>query len=349
MNLRLLSLLVSLSLLGAACKSTGKTSNLPASGNNGEQAATAGGAGGNHSLPLQRLPIIKYPENEHVSVYRELYLPDGFGGVEKYQEVLHADGTGQFTLMLTGYAPNSHSAFGTPTQVQELFYEIRQRYLVHYRDVHIRGADRFFAGYTLEQIQAPHEVANRTCEKYVAHSKHGYGDVELLVDEDTRVLLNWAIYDAQGNEQMRADVTSVEYSPNQAGNFAWSQPIILREPYRPGTDSDALGFEPLGVDYRPAGFEAESWYMLLGEQQTLALPNIHLEVSTDGIRVLFVAQHRAETPQPSWNLNGLLITARRSKINGVRVLEAQHEDLNIFIVGATSDNEDRAVLGSMTQ
>ncbi|TAH37053.1 MAG: hypothetical protein EYC70_08710 [Planctomycetota bacterium] len=312
------------------------------------QAALSGQSGGGGRLLTVTVPDVQHPEEFLARVTREFQVASGGGALLRYRELLQSDGQGGIRLDVTGFAPDAQSGFGPPAQELQATYENRQRYMVKYRDAHLRDALRARQNYVWEEVPGTTTVASRPCQVYRARSRHGFGTVEMSVDVDSRMLLGWALIDAQGTEQQRLQGAALDLSPDLS-NVVWSQPSTVDHPYT-GSELDhaQLGFRPLRADYIPYGFGAAQ-RLVLQPLDTSVAP-LYLEVYDDGLQVLLVAQQRV-TPsggQPA----GTLVFARNCTIGGISVAEGEiagsdGEASTVYVVGSLPVDELNVVLGSM--
>ncbi|KAA3611895.1 MAG: hypothetical protein DWQ01_07365 [Planctomycetota bacterium] len=336
-------------LLLSLCSCFASGESNPDTTNSTERLAAQAGSGGgaNSDLgELKPLPDIQYPEDQMVQLEREYEVLIGEGVYRRFQELVYADGQGNVAMELIGLAEDREQPFQNPSALEQMYYDLRQRYLLRYRDVHLRDESRFRQNYGMEELPGTVTLAGRSCRQHVAHSRHGFGDVHFFIDESTDLLLGWSIFDPEGVETARLRTTAVDFQPNFSG-VTWSQPLIPEQPYRGAVDDAALGFTPKHAIYRPNGFFPESTMMLLGQVFTNDLPNIHFEVNHDGLRVLFIAQHPSEQQQSKIGPNQIIVEAQSSRIGGISVLEATRDQIHLYIVGAVSQDEEATILGSI--
>ncbi len=319
----------------------------------GSASATQAARGGNQSVLLHELPFVRYPEEFRADENRLVELRSGGGPLQGYQERFLSDGQGNFRLDLKGFRPGQGQSMVSPTSLQTDTWERRQRFLVHYRDLHLGPQRAAMRNYDFFHVPGAFPVAGRAGEKFEARSRRGLGRVEFVVDQQTRMLLQWAFYSPSGELLGRLTVQTIQKNPDLTG-VLWSARAVDEAPYRGSIDNPLLGFSPLKVRYVPDGFALKRRRVLLSSPIT---DNLLLDVFSDGLRTLFVAQQKGDPALLSetyrLGLDGgkpaRSLFARESLVGAVRVFEGDVFGLNVFVVGPVSRDELMTVFGSLSR
>ncbi|MFQ5747909.1 MAG: hypothetical protein ACE5H3_00460 [Planctomycetota bacterium] len=344
-------------LLGALC---GLLALLPACLTGGRHRTHHGSAamaqashGGNQGITLHVLPKVRYPEEFLVQVDRLVEMRSREGVLQGYQEQFLSDGQGNFRLDLKGFRPGQGQGLVAPSPLQADTWERRQRFLVHYRDLHLGPQRAALGNYEFTSLPGTFPVAGRDGDKFEAVSRHGLGRVEFVVDRQTRLLLQWAFYSPGGELLGRLTTQTLQKNPDLNG-VLWSTRAVDEAPYRGEIDNPILGFAPLKVRYAPDGFALKRQRLLLSAPTT---GNLLLEVFSDGLRTLFVAQQKGDPALIGEayrsGLNGgkpaRSLFARESLVGAVRVFEGDVFGRSVFVVGPVGRDELMTVFGSLSQ
>ena len=309
----------------------------------------SGTAGQSASGQTQTLPDVFAPETELLRMEREFSVLGIDGVYEHFSEVLLADGQGEFRLDVVGWAAGNTTNRWAPSGETIATYERRQRYLVRYRDLHLGLTEDVVANYSFHLSPQAVSIAGRLCHQYSFHSRNGFGDLTLLVDQDTSLLMGWTLFNPDGVEVMKSEVTALDFAPDLSG-VVWSEPTVAQDPFQSPGDETTLGFAPLQIHYTPPGFQELHEKMLLTEALFQDIPNIHLTAFSDGLRTLFIAQQAPVGPSTGNTLPGDRVHfARESAIGGIRVIDGEIRQQPVFVVGALPSNELVGVFGSIDQ
>jgi len=308
--------------------------------------------GGNQGTPLHVLPEVRYPEDFLVAADRMVEMRSRDGILQGFQEAFLSDGQGNFRLDLKGFRPGKGTGLVSPSLLQQDTWERRQRFLVRYRDLHLGPGRAALRNYDFTRLSGSFPVAGRDGEKFTATSRHGLGRVEFVVDRQDRMLLQWAFYSPSGELQGKLTTQSLQKNPSLNG-ILWSARAVDEVPYRGAIDNPVLGFAPLNVRYAPDGFALKRRRVLLSAPTT---DNLLLDVFSDGLRTLFVAQQKGdpaligEAYKAGLN-NGKparSLFARESVVGAVRVFEGDVFGRNVFVVGPVGRDELMTVFGSLS-
>ncbi len=299
----------------------------------GRLSQAAGGSSNEATAPSAvRLPDFAAPESMLLDQERLFRVRNPEGTLDTFRELLSADGSGEFRLELTGVQHAGSNSMLAPSLDWQALYDRRQRYLVRYRDLHRGEEDRLRRNYVWETVAGSTSLAGRSCTQYLATSRYGYGSVELYVDDQLGLLLGWAVRDEAGLLLSSVETTSLDLAPDHAGTV-WSTPAAPEQPYRGPIDNATLGFGPLELRYAPAGyFSVEEKIVLTEQVYGTQIPNLHLEVMSDGLNVILAAQ-QGDTGLVSGNLiNKILMQV--TDLGGVWVVEGPIHSNRVYVVGS---------------
>ena len=286
------------------------------------------------------LPAFLSPEQMLLRVDRHYKVRTPSGGVDTFLESLAADGLGSFRLDLIGYQPAGAAAMLPPDLDWLATYERRQRFLVRFRELHRGEEERMRRNYLWETLPNTTTVAGRSCLTYRATSRYGYGSIELVVDEQLDLLLGWTVYDESGSLMSSVETVSLDLSP-VLSQVTWSVPAAPEQPFRGPVDLPTLGFLPLQVHYAPAGYFSLEEKMLLTEQVFgTEIPNLHVEVLSDGLQVILVAQQGENGTGSGVLLDRILMQI--ADLGGVRVVEGPVGGHKVYVAGTAPMKELRA-------
>lgn len=317
-----------------ACKGGGSAGATGASTSAGGSApATSGGSGlsaGSGEQRTDRAPSLVYLESFAVRATRELELADHAGALHKYQESLLADGQGQMRLDVTGVWDETTQSWTAPSQLLASLYVPRTFHLLRHRDLHLRHPHAYYSNYEWIAVPGVTQVAGVNCQRTRARSLRGDGDVELLHAVSDGLLLGWTMWDAAGTAvAARLTTTSLELAPDLTG-VQWAQDQVQDAPYRAEEHDALLGMSPRSTQAPPTGYYLARRTFVNTNNLGVSMPPLYVEEWTDGLRTMFLAQHRAtQTP----GARGALRTIQRSQEGGVRVVEGQAASLYGFALG----------------
>lgn len=333
----------SLLLALASCLGSGGEGNEA-----GQESAAAGApaAGAPTSPSALQPPLVSPPEAFLVQAVRELDLALASGGLERYLEVFSSDPAAGFRLDVTGFATDPQAPFSAPGAGLIGAYQRRQRYLVHYRDAHLRDWPQLLRSYAWEEEAGSYSLAGRDCRLYRARSLHGFGSVELYVDRSNGMVLGWTLQDAQGKAVQALRTTALDWNPSFPG-MTWSAPAAGERTYSGRQDDLLLGFRPLEARYAPDGFETTRRLILTPYDPSLDI--IYLEILDDGLQVFLTAQMKAPPGGAAGGQQGPQFAARMAVLGGIRVLEGEIRGRHVFVVGSLPEDELLAVFGSMAE
>lgn len=261
----------------------------------------------------------------------EFYSHEKDGSMEHLIERFYADGTGQSSLELLAIG-DGITAPVPPAVDVAMLHDSRQIFLALYRNLSVTNADMVSDNYTWFETHGTHVIAGQNCTKYLLDSKFNIGDAELWIDDNTDVILAWTLFDPKGHELQSLSATNVSYSPD-LNSVNWAVPPVASQPYDPWTSNDQLGFRPHRLVYAGPGFDSKKQSMLLSQSLFPSVKNIHLNMLTDGLRTVFVAQQMPPewAVQPKGHRMGSVSHAR---VGGVSVLEGLVSERWVFCVGS---------------
>ncbi|MGB0951820.1 MAG: hypothetical protein ACPG31_01220 [Planctomycetota bacterium] len=310
----------------------------------------AGGAGTKVGQNPQAYTIREfvYPEEQDLEItwVVESLLPNGL--YERYEERLHADGTGQTRLDLLSYAPDLVQAMVAPTSQQVMDYENRMRFLVKYRNPHVRSFRA--AGMNFQWIEDPNlvQVAGIDCIRTTAKSRHGHGDIEFLSDAQTDMVLGWTKFAPNGSVLMKLETTSVNtVSPNHTG-VTWSSAIVGEQHFLPG-DAHLLAFEPSVPGYLPTGFFAEENWIRFSAGLFPGMSDMLVNLYSDGVHLIFVAQHNQKIFGTQMQIANKVVDVQQYDLGGIRVAEGTLGKRKYYVASMLSLDEIRTVFGSLLE
>lgn len=324
--------LIGAALLLAACKggASGATSQAATGGS---APATYGGSNfgaGAAGERTDRAPQLGYLEQRPVRATRELELADHDGNLHKYREVLHADGQGGLLLEITGVWDEATQSWSAPAALLSSLYGPRTFHLLRHRDLHLKHPHAYYSNY--EWIPQPGivQVAGVDCQRTRARSLRGDGDVELMHAVSDGLLLGWTMWDAAGAAVVaRLTTTDLDLAPDLSG-VAWAQDQVADAPYRAEEHDALLGMSPRSTQAPPTGFYLARRTFVDTTNLGVSVPPLYVEEWTDGLRTIFLAQHRVtQTPGSRETLR----TLQRSQEGGVRVVEGEADGVYAFALG----------------
>ncbi len=253
------------------------------------------------------------------------------GTEEHLFERFYGDGTGQVSLDLLAVSDGLSNS-SPPAPDVDMLHNDRQIYLSLYRNLSI--IDPVMAGdnYTWYETHGSHVIGGQVCTKYFLDSKFDIGDVDLWIDNATDVILAWNLYDPNDNVLQKLEASVVDYNPNLSA-VTWAVPQVASQPYDPWTSNTQLGFKPHRLVYGGPGFDSSEQSMLLTQSMFPEVKNLHLNMLTDGLRTVFVAQQLPPewAVQPKGFRMGSISHAR---VGGVSVLEGVVSGRWVFCVGS---------------
>lgn len=338
----LLPVLVALSSL--ACE--------PATGSGaqgGSLAATQGPSGTNARIETAPTPVsirdFVYPESiplEAVWVV-EAVLPNG--DYERFEENFFADGNGNTSLNLIGYAPDLVQPFAAPSSQRILDYQSRSRFMIKYRNLHLGAFAALWQNFRWVEDPNLVQVAGVDCIRTMAYSRHGSGDVEFLSDAQTDLILGWTYYAQDGSVALKLETTSFDLNPNLNG-IAWSAPIVGEQHYSPN-DRHLLSFEPVEPDYLPEGFyEVESW-LRFSAGLFPGMSDMLVKLYSDGLHLMFVAQHGQKIFGTQMQVINKTTVVKQFDLGGIRVSEGTLGKRRFYVASMMSLEEIGTVFASL--
>jgi len=268
------------------------------------------------------------------------YEPDG--STEHLHEHFYGDGTGQVSLALDTIASGSGQP-APPDAGINLIHQNRQIFLSLYRNISVTDNELADTNYSWWQDLGSFSVAGMPCDRYVLDSVFGIGDAEILVDQQTGLILSWKLFDPAGDPLMEMDAAFVNYQPD-FGSVVWAVPQVASQPYDPWTSDAIMGFEPLRLVYGGPGFNLDAQSMLLTNAQFPEINNLHLNMLTDGLRTVFVAQQEPPEWVPQSKVYRMS-SLSHARSGGVSILEGLISGNWVFCVGSIPV-DDLVVLAS---
>ncbi|RMH04880.1 MAG: hypothetical protein D6702_02020 [Planctomycetota bacterium] len=309
--------------------------------------AGQGGPGLAAGAAAHHLPTFRAPEEFLLEAERLYRVRDAAGAYEVFREVLRADGQGQFALELTGHQPAGAAAIGPPSLDWQARYEFRQRFLVHFRDLHRGSEESLRRNYVWEELPGSVTMAGRSCSRHLVTNRYGYGSIELTIDDQLELLLGWVVRDETGQELSSLETTALNLAPNLTG-VTWSAPAAPIQPYRGPIDDPVLGFTPLSLHYAPAGYFPTEERMVLTEQVFgTSIRNFHVEVLHDGLQTILIGQQGGNGTGPGGPIQKTII--KLSDLGGVRVVEGPIGARQVCVLGTAPMQELRATWNSTSQ
>jgi hypothetical protein len=341
--LRLLPIALCTLLALTACKG-GAAAGGAASG---QQNATYGGSGPGGIAPgarTDRAPQLLYQENLALRAEREFQARGYDGELRSFRELLHSDGLGQLRMDLTAVWNETTSSWVAPHPLYTTIYGPRSFFLVRHRDMHLGHEIGLYGNYAWELQPGTLTMAGRTCLRTRARSLHGFGPIDLVYEQATGLLLGWTLYDAAGTQVMaKLETTALDLNPNLTG-VTWITDQVPEQPYEASAHDSLLGFNPRQPSAPPAGFYRAEARMINAGNLSSAVQFVYLERWSDGLRNLFLAQHKIpSTP----SADGLLHTARRTQEAGVVTVEADMDDRRVFGISSLPHEQVEMVVASV--
>lgn len=341
------ALLLPALLAAASCQPTTSTAQPGSTQAVSAQTQQLGAGSLNSSASSQ---LFLSPEQFQVGIRRRVTMATA-EGQQVFVEQLHCDGQGNLCLKVELQGPDYQSLTLPSAELADQ-YELRQLYFVRYRDLHITDAAVFAASYTTVEAPQVQTVAGRVARSITATSIHGYGSFELLVDQATDMLLGWTHRDAAGSVIAEYLPLEVSYTPDLQ-MVVWATSDIPSQPYYGPADNALLGIAPNTAGYIPAGFVTVAKQILFTGSAVASRANMHVELLTDGLQYLFVAQQRSHVGstggQTGLDLKsgGDFVAATASTVGPITVIEASDTARRVFVVGPAIQDELLAVLGSV--
>jgi hypothetical protein len=282
-------------------------------------------------VQLDAAPKVNALTSQPIMMNWEFVSVEKDGSEEHLYERFYADGTGQSSLelMLVG---DGISTPNPPTADVAMLHHDRQIFLALYRNLSVTDAAMATDNYTWFETLGSHTIGGHTCTKYFLDSKFNIGDAELWIDDATNVILGWTLFDPKDNILQRLEASVVDYNPDLS-QVQWAVPPIASQPYDPWTSNPQLGFKPHRLVYAGPGFDSTKQSMLLSQSLFPSVKNMHLNMLTDGLRTLFVAQ---QLP-PEWAVQpkGFRMgNVSHARVGGVSVLEGLVSGRWVFAVGS---------------
>jgi hypothetical protein len=303
------------------------------------------------SLPMDVTPVaasavpeIIYAEDVPVHIERVVHMLDEYES--SFREDLYSDGTGRVQLGVKEYMSTRTGGWGEVPAESMMMYEDRDHFLVYFRDLHLGHPTAYAANYQWFVDAKPHQVADRTCTMWSARSTHGFGGADLMVDNETGVLLGWTVFGPDLDPQIECTPTAVDYAPDLSG-VNWHTNTAHSEGFNLERDGAELGFTPRMPLYVPEGF-----YL---DREAIASAGIE-EVPTkayvalyhDGLRTLFIVE--AAAPKGTDERDQLIIDkVRRSRFGGIELVEGVSGDLEIYVLSGLPADELHTVFGSLIE
>lgn len=309
------------------------------------QGSGATGAKAGVSPQAYTIRDFVYPEQLDIEAtwVVESLLPNG--AYERYEENFHADGTGNTRLNLLGYAPDLLQALVPPTAQQVMDYQNRMRFMVKYRNPHVRAFRA--AGLNFQWVEDPNlvQVAGIDCIRTTAKSRHGHGDVEFLSDAQTNLVLGWTKFAPDGSVLLKLETTALNLAPNHTG-ITWSTAIVGEQHFTPN-DQNLLSFEPVIPDYLPEGFFAEENWIRFSAGLFPGMSDMLVNLYSDGLHLIFVAQHAQKIFGTQMQIINRTTEVRQYDLGGIRVAEGTLGKRKFYVASMMSLDEIRTVFGSL--
>ena len=349
--MRILSplILVASSLLLVACAPVEETatSGTTSGGNlalsSGPSAGTALQATSPQAI---QIPEFQYPENVEIELERVVHVLNRDGHLERTQETLLADGQGNVRLDVTGYSPDQVQAISAPSTLLQMNYLNQMRFMVKYRDPHLRELAGLVNNFTWSEDPVPVQVAGVSCIRYTAVSTQRHGDFEFLADAQTGLLLGWTRFSPSGGVSMKMETTSVNLNPT-LGGVTWSAPIVAEQSFSGPGDVSTLGFEPLDPEYLPSGFYQEEAWVRFSGPSVPGLSHMLVKVYSDGIHLVFVAQADESTQAVGLQFKNRVLDVLELDLGGIRVAEGRIGKRRLYVASLLSMEEIETIFGSI--
>jgi len=339
---RPLALTLGALLLLAACKG-GAASNTGA----GQQNALYGGGGpggSNAGARTDRAPSLQYLENVPARAEREVQSRGYDGVLRRFREVLQSDGLGQLRVDLDAVWHPASSSWIAPHPLVASLYGPRSFFFVRHRDLHLGHEVGLYGNYAWELQPGTVTLAGRVCLVTRARSLHGHGPIDLMHEQSGGLLLGWTLYAADGVTVMaKLETTALDLNPNLSG-VNWIADQVSEENYEAAVHDSLLGLKPRPPSAPPAGFYRAEARVVNAAHLFTSVQYLYLERWSDGLRNLFLAQHRIPAAPEA---DGQLHLARRSQEGGVVVVETDLDDRHVFGLGALPADEVEMVIASL--
>jgi hypothetical protein len=292
------------------------------------------------------VPEFLYPEDLLISLESEVHLRNEAGALIRVQEVLLADGLGNSRLDVTAKAPNLIQPFGPPSSQLLLDYQTRMRFLIEFRNPHLRAFQGVAGNFIWTEDPNLVQVAGIDCKRFTAASKHGLGDVEFLVDAQSNLVLGWTLFQTNGQVGIKSTATAVNYAPNLTG-VLWSAPVVPDQEYVDGEDQPLLGFAPQDPRYLPPGFYLEDSWLRFSAGLFPGMSDMLVRIYSDGIHLVFVAQHDQQLFGSQMQLADKLTEVKQLDLGGVRVAEGSVAKRKYYVASMLSLEEIQTIFGSL--
>lgn len=305
------------------------------------------GAGANTAAQPQGIELREfvYPESTMMEATWVVQALRPDGTYERYEERFLADGNCSTRLDILGYSPDMVQAFAPPSSDLLLDYQNRMRFLVKYRNVHVRA---FHAAWrNFEWIEDPTlvQVAGVDCIRTTAVSRHGHGSVEILSDAQTDLVLGWTKFAPNGSILLKLETTSLDFNPNLTG-VSWSSAVVGEQDLT-GFGQGQLAFEPSEPDYLPAGFYEEEAWLRFSAGLFPGMSDMLVKVYSDGLHLMFVAQHDQAVFHSTMTLVNKLSEVKQYDLGGIRVAEGTVGKRKYYVASLMSLDEILTVFGSL--
>lgn len=324
-------------------------------GNTGSEASnnlalTSGSSGGNLRTSVGFAPVevpeFLYPEDQLISLETEVHLRNDLGNLVRVQEVLLADGLGNSRLDVLGKSQDLVQPFGPPSSQLLLDYQTRMRFLIEWRNPHLRAFAGTASNFVWTEDPILVQVAGIDCKRITAASKHEMGDVEFLVDAQTDLVLGWTLFQANGEIGIQSTATAVDYSPSLTG-VVWSAPVVPDQEYVDGQDQPLLGFAPQDPQYLPPGFYLEESWLRFSAGLFPGMSDMLVRIYSDGIHLVFVAQHKQQLFGNQMKIVDKLVEVQQLDLGGVRVAEGSIGEKKFYVASMLSLEEIQTIFGSL--
>jgi hypothetical protein len=316
----------------------------------GSLALTSGSSGSNARVgtdPTQvEVPEFLYPEDQLISLESEVHLRNGVGDLVRVKEVLLADGQGNSRLDIVGKSQDLVQPFGPPSSQLLLDYQARMRFLIGYRNPHLRAFNGVASNFTWTEDPVLIQVAGIDCKRFTATSEHEMGDVEFLVDSQSGLVLAWTLFQANGEIGIQSTATAVNYSPSLTG-VVWSAPVVMDQQYVDAQDQPLLGFAPQDPRYLPPGFYLEESWLRFSAGLFPGMSDMLVRIYSDGIHLVFVAQHDQQLYGNQMQIADKLTEVNQLDLGGVRVAEGNVAKRKYYVASMLSLEEIQTIFGSL--
>jgi hypothetical protein len=365
MRLAALSRGIAIAALGAlpvaafACKGGASTGGAAGSARiqGGQQNATAGGpgasGGGSLAEGREQAPDLNYVENRKVIAVREYEILSESGGTLKFRERLFSSGLGQLgqlgqlRLDVEEVWDAQTQAWVAPHPLVVKLYGPRTFHLVRQRDLHLGHPNGLYGNYEWLQQPGTITLAGKDCTLTVARSLRGTGNVNFYHETSTNLLLGWEMLNESGDQVLSRLMTlTLEESPDLTG-VQWIPDLVQESDYDSATHDPLLGITPHSPLWPPAGYYVYQRQCIAVSQLVTTVDYLYVERWTDGVRKMFLAQHKAPLPPPNQPMG--LHTAMRSQEGGVAVVETDLYDRHVFGLGGLPLADLEVVIGSMVE